>query len=259
MLTNYRCVIVVFFLYFFAVYGVNAQATVVDSLIREAAKAKTDSARINTLTGMAQQLADGDTLQAMILWEKTLEWARKSPDLLSEAKTYFNIGGWHYNHYRTDKAQQYNDIARKMVDQDTSQKAQILLVKIQINTANIFWQQNKVEEAMQEYLKVLPLLSQSGDIETLALVNTNIAILFSNQKQYRKSNRYFLESIRQYRHLLPKSHEKIADAYVILSTNALNDDFTSLAEGMVLLDSALHHLQFTNERNVIWAGYQAFR
>src|SRR5690606_12089900 len=144
-LTNYRCVMVVFALCFFTVFGVNAQSTVVDSLIREAARANTDSARINTLTEMAGRVPDDDTAQAMMLWAKTLEWARESRDPLSEAKTYMNIGAWHYNHYRTGSAQQYNDIAKRMVEQDTSRKAQNLLVKIQVNAANIFWQQNQVE------------------------------------------------------------------------------------------------------------------
>lgn len=261
MRMTYRWIAVVSVCFFMGdtVYGAKAIQAAVDSLSRELQLAKTDSARINLLTEMARRVTHDDTARAMWLWEKALTLSRKSEDPLSEAKTYLNIGSWHYDHYRTEEAQHYNQIAHNMVAQDTSRGARILLAKSQINTANIFWQRNRIEDALRGYLDVLPLLTKLADIESLALVNTNIAILFSNQKQYQKSGHYFLESIQQYSRLLPASHREIADIYLMLAMNALNIDTLAQTKGVANLDSALHHLQHVDRQQREWADYYTMR
>ncbi|WP_353196760.1 sensor histidine kinase [Parapedobacter defluvii] len=256
---TYQWLTLVVLVYFPATHVVGAAPNSVDSLSRELEQVKTDSAKINLLTEMARQVPHGDSARAMALWKKVLTLSRESRDPLSEAKTYLNIGSWHYDHYRTEEAQRYNEIAQKMVKQDTSRSARILLAKSQINTANIFWQRNRIEEALRGYLEVIPLLTHLADTESLALVNTNIAILFSNQKQYHKSNQYFLESVQQYKRLLPDSHAEIADVYVMLSMNALNADTRSKAKGMMDLDSAFNHLQHVDRQHRVWADYYSMR
>ncbi len=236
-----------------------AEALAADSLQQALARATTDSAKINLLTEMARRVPHGDSSKAMSLWKQTLKLARESRDPLSEAKTYLNIGSWHYDHYRTEEAQRYNELTQKMVEHDTSRAARILLTKSQINTANIFWQRNRIEEALRGYLDVLPLLDSLNDIESLALVSTNIAILFSNQKQYDKSDRYFHESIEQYKRMSPTKHNEIADVYIMLSLNAFNADTMASALGIAHLDSAFNHLQQVDKQHRAWADYYSMR
>jgi len=259
MRITYRWITMIVSMCFLVAHGVKAMSVSIDSLLLELQAAKTDSAKINLLTEMARRVPHEDSARATSLWKKVLALSRESRDPLSEAKTYLNIGSWHYDHYRTEEAQRYNQIAQKMVEQDTSRQARILLAKSQINTANIFWQRNHIEEALQGYLDALPLLSHLADTESLALVNTNIAILFSNQKQYRKSSHYFHESVQQYKRLVPEGHEEIADVYILLAMNALNMDTLSKEVGIANLDSAFNHLQHVDKQHRAWADYYSMR
>lgn len=230
-----------------------------DSLQQELQRAKTDSARISLLTEMARRIPHSDSTRAIALWNDVLEMAKKSEDPFSEAKTYLNLGSWHYDHYRTDQAQHYNELVKKMVEHDTARDAQVLLAKSQINMAGILWQRNHIEEALDGYLAVLPLLKRLADAESLALVYTNIAILFSNQKQYQKADHYYLESIRQSRLLSPVRHAEIADIFTMLSRNAFNNDSIPKLQTNTYLDSALNHLKQLDSQRREWASYYSMR
>ncbi len=226
-----------------------------DSLAQEFKKATTDSAKIAILTEMARRVPHNDSASALSLWKQVLELSSESRDPLSKAKTYLNIGSWHYDHYRTEEADRYNHLVQELIEQDTSRNARVLFSKSRINAANIAWQRNHIDEALSGYLKVLPLLNQLDDTESLALVNTNIGILFNNQQQYIKSAHYFLAAVDQYNQLKPIPHGDIADTYIILAGHGFRADTLFDARGVAYLDSAYQHLKHLDAVHRKWADY----
>ncbi|MFC3196448.1 ATP-binding protein [Parapedobacter deserti] len=240
---------------FFGIGTVIAAPPQTDSLTQEFKKATTDSAKIALLTEMARRVPHNDSAKALTLWKQVLDLAAKSRDPLSEAKTYLNIGSWHYDHYRTDEADRYNRIVREMTEQDTSRNARVLFAKSQINAANIAWQRNRIDDALSGYLDVLPLLNQLADTESLALVNTNIGILFNNQQQHEKSAHYLLAAAEQYKQSAPVRHGDVADIYIILARLGFRADTLSNARTATYLDSARHHLLHLDATHHIWANY----
>ncbi|SFB91510.1 Signal transduction histidine kinase [Parapedobacter composti] len=247
---------------FFGIGTVIAAPRQTNSLTQEFKTATTDSARIAILTEMARRVPHSDSAKALTLWKQVLDLAVRSRDPLSEAKTYLNIGSWHYDHYRTDEADRYNRRVQELTEHDTARNARVLYAKSQINAANIAWQRNRVDDALSGYLDVLPLLNQLADMESLALINTNIGILFNNQQQYDKSAHYFLAAADQYKQLTPIRHSDIADIYIILAGHGLRTDNlpdappdTYNGQGNAYLDSALHYLLSLDGRHRKWADY----
>ena len=226
-----------------------------DSLVNIAEMEFGESARIGKLTELARRVANEDSALAMLLWDKTLKWSGRSRDTYSVAKTYLNISAWHYDHYRPNQAQTYIDSVLGIVGNDSSKNAKILQTRARLSLASIAWQYNDYDGAIKGYLEVLTLARELGDVETEALANLNIGILFANQGQSLKARGYILKSTELYKTLLPKSHQWVADNYIILSGNILEDKHASKDEGWAYLDSAHAHLKFIPKKDMLWANF----
>jgi two-component system sensor histidine kinase UhpB len=180
----------------------HGQNSKVDSLLQLLKTAKEDTAKVNTLNALADELQYSIPDTSILLSTQALKRAEKIKWQLGIGKSHRNLGSWYrckgdyvlsLEHY--SKALEICDQLEKS---GIKPKSQILNLKSKTigNMGNVYLEQGDYPKALDYYFKALGMAENLGDKKSQSINLGNIGIVYSDQSDYPKAIDYYFRALK---------------------------------------------------------------
>jgi two-component system NarL family sensor kinase len=202
-----------------------------DSLRKVLDKMASDSVKVTTLIRLGQQYESNAPDSAILYYRQAKALSQQlnyQPGIVQYINNYtavLNVQG------RFDSSLILNLQGVDICRQHGLQK---LYVKALINTGAVYQYKEDYLKAADYYLKALPFLETSGDLQSLSLVYGNLCGLYRNLNQPEKATVYARRALR----LAQKNKDEFAMAQAAINLGNALKDLDHMAEAIRYLDTA---------------------
>lgn len=178
-----------------------SQNKVVDSLLTELNKAKTDNEKVGLLNAIGAEYIENDPAMMMQYAEKALKLARQRGIKKGEGEAWFNMGNANImlSNY-TEALKSFTnaqDIFEKLLAAEKSDNSEIksYLAKTYGSIGIVCSEQNNYAKALEYYFKALKIYKEAKQKEIILRLYNNIGIVYKTQKEYDKALEYFKKAL----------------------------------------------------------------
>jgi len=214
-----------------------------DSLRRALDKMPPDSLKVTTLIRLGQQYESNAPDSAILYYREAGSLSRQldyQPGIVQYINNYtavLNIQG------RFDSSLILN---LQAVDISKKYGLQKLYTKALVNTGVVYQYKEDYLQAVDYYLKALPFLEPSGDLQSLSLIYGNLCALYRDLNQPEKAAFYARQAIQ----LARDNKDEYSRAFACINlANALKD-LGKVKEAIRYIDTAYHSGLRLNDLNV---------
>jgi two-component system NarL family sensor kinase len=215
-----------------------AQTSVIDSLVKEAAKSSThDSVKIKLFGDIAWEYMGSDMNKALDFANKELSYATKANRQGDIAQAESDIGSIYNRKSIFDTALiHYNKalVIREKLKQD------VKIAGIYTNIATVLMRQSKFEEALAINFKSLKIFEKTGDELKQAISLGNIGNLYYELEQNKPAEQFYRKSLalaRKTNHLITQGNDLVNIGGIKFEYGVQQDKIVNPVE----LDSALSY------------------
>ncbi|HEV7381927.1 MAG TPA: sensor histidine kinase [Dyadobacter sp.] len=208
--------------------------TYADSLRSALNSYKSDTARIKTLFLLSDYYSDKDSSLAFNYVDQAASYAKKHPYYQALAH-FYRAGVFFEFDYPKSQAQYLQ--AERLLRNFNTKEALIYRSRCWANYGALYQRQDNEKKYAEVLIQhAIPLANQAGDSVRAARNYQNLGIIFSNQLDYIKAERYFKQAISILEKSAPESLE-LVDSYVFGAKNYIYlKDYPPVKP---MLDSAL--------------------
>lgn len=182
--------------------GPAAAGSTIDSLKRAITAAKNNTEKVTSLNDLAWEMSDRDPDTAIIISTQALHLAEKEKSEIGIAKTYHQLGTFHWlkgsylislDHY--SKALAIWDRLERSVP--ASDRRSIIYNKgITLgNIGLVYMEQGNYAKALDHYFRSLKIAEKLDDKESIAIKLSNIGIVYLEQGDHGKALEYYLKAL----------------------------------------------------------------
>jgi tetratricopeptide (TPR) repeat protein len=171
--------------------------------LEEAAR---DDSRIDLLRSLAAAYGDtGDDAQAMATFQRALDAAKSREDVLEVARTYRDLGLYHYRRRRHHDAL---DALQDALSRYEKLDMHAQVARLYCDLANLRLYLGQGQRATKDFEQALQRLGSVDDAATRGVVLSNAALIYMDKGDLDTAESFFAESIK----LAQKSQDQAAEA-----------------------------------------------
>ncbi|MBO9675897.1 MAG: hypothetical protein J7577_20810 [Sphingobacteriaceae bacterium] len=199
-----------------------------DSLLQVVKNSPSDSLKARACFKLTLYWRDRDRLKSKIYLDQSFKYSARHPYLKA---IYYHYLAAYYYPTNSSKSEANYLIADRELARFKTRESYFIRAKGWGNYANL--QGHKGNDLLMADIllrKSIPLIKKSGEDEFLAKYYNDLGLIFSDQQQYDKSEKYFLLAISIYKKLRLWDITHLCDAYLNASKNYLLTNKTDLAK-----------------------------
>ena len=183
-------------------FGQSNPARNVDLLEEQLSKVNTDEEKGFLQCELSLAYSGIDSAKTFRYAESALELFRHTDNPYGVGQAYLSLAGGHFDYNDLEQAKAYYRLARtqfgKLLAQDSSVQHLKGWVKSTFNLSATLGRQELEREALRYAMEAEPMAEKAQDTFTLALINSNLGVTFTNLKRYDKAYDYFSRSGKLY-------------------------------------------------------------
>ena len=183
-------------------FGQSNPARNVDLLEKKLANADTDEEKGFLLCELSLVYSGIDSSKTFAYAESALELFQHIDNPYGVGQAYLSLAGGHFDYNDLTQAKAYYRLARtqfeKLLAQDSSIQHLKGWVKSTFNLSATLGRQKLDREALRYVMEAEPMAEKAQDTFTLALINSNLGVTFTNLERYDKAYAYFSKSGKLY-------------------------------------------------------------
>jgi two-component system, NarL family, sensor kinase len=229
--------LLIFSITFVAIAGAQTIASQADSLLKRLQITNYYDDKIELLGKISDVYSYSDSAKALYYALQIKKLAEDKRDECGIGIAHYRLGGVYLEFNLFDQAEKNYIQAEKILEKDTSRRAQGMLARTWSNHGILYQRKGNIDRHLQYLLeKTIPINERLKDSVNLGKNYHNIGIVFQNIKEYKKAIDYFQKSLPMLRHA-----EWVPE---------LKDNYTRIAESMLytnvqdsLRDSTFHLLK----------------
>lgn len=210
-------------LFVFAFYVGSAQDAVQqysDSILNNAYKAPTTALKIEELLNVSIFWIDHDTVKAY-------QYLEEAHQLMDKPPTDYQKGLYHLYHanilmdFEPQKAKAEFLKADNLLAKNTSPKSYLYRSRLWNNYGVVLQKEDKSAEFMEVIVhKTIPYARLAGDSAQVGYQLQNVAMLMSNQSDYKKADHYYRQALKATYTITDRKEERL-DIFINAARNAL--------------------------------------
>ena len=194
--------LVLFFAFILPPLLAAGQGRALEQLNERLAEATTDDERGFALCDLSLAYSGVDSTKTFAYARQALTTFQRNGNPYGVGQAYLALGGGYFDYNALDQAKAHYRLAKrqyeKLLAQDSSVKNMKAWAKSTFNLSATLGRQGRNEEELRYMMEAEPVAEQAGDTHTLALINSNLGITFTNEEDYHKAYAYFSKSGRLY-------------------------------------------------------------
>lgn len=172
-----------------------SQSEIIDSLLLEVPRAKSDSLKVKLLNCLSSEYSDFDTQTAAVYANKALNLSRSKKLPKGEAAAWFNLGN--VSVLKSDYPQALKCYATSqgiyegLYKNDKSSVVVNGLARTYASIGIVCNEQNDYPKALEYFFKALKLFTSIRRYDNIAATYNGIGVLYESQKEYEKALLYY--------------------------------------------------------------------
>ena len=183
--------------------------------------------------------------QALIFFKKAFESSKNTDNVTQQAYIYYNLGRTYTELGNYSKARYFVDQVMKMREKNHDEDGLAIAKK---NLGDIFLQENKTNEALNEYEEALKISKRLNTNKTIiATLKNEIAKIYASQKKFKKAEQCAKKSLKISREIGAKFRAK--EASLTLANIYSSQGLFKKAYHHYLIYSAIKDSLFSAESN----------
>jgi len=234
----------------------------VDSLKNVLKKTNKELEKAEIFYQLAEATSSSDSIHAFKYSRSALETFEKLQDSLGIARAR-NILGLSYFNFGDPKDAEKNhrlalEIAEKLIVKDSSYKHMKLWTHSNFSLGVSMSIQGKKSEELTYYLAAAPIARKIKDYRMMAIMNTNLAIMYVNNKEFENAYPYFDENTKIFENIELQSteiHDRLIFAYCLKELDSLDRMKTILKTVKNNLNASSNNLQLQLYHNILGEYY----
>ncbi|WP_171036966.1 sensor histidine kinase [Maribacter algarum] len=225
-------------------------------------KTSTSLEKAEILYHLAEAKSNSDSTEAFKYSRAALELFEKNQDSLGIARARNVLGLSYFNFGDPEDAEKNHrqalEIAEKLIRKDSSYKHMKLWTHSNFSMGVSMSIQGKKSEELEYYLAAAPIARKIKDYRMLAIMNTNFAIMYVNNKEFENAYPYFEENTSLFKNIELQSteiHDRLIFAYCLKELDSLDRMKTILNNVKDNLAGSSNNLQIQLYHNILGEYY----